>query len=412
MLKKILLGILCVFLGFLVTVTAITMITSRINLKKARSFPAAPEISDPVEFENLSDGVWNVHTDRDIKVLQITDIHLGGGWMSFGRDAKTLNCVAAMVTAENPDLVVVTGDVAYPVFFQAGTPNNKTGAKLFANLMETLGVYWTVTFGNHDTELYAYFSREDIAEFYKGFPHCLLQSGPEEVDGVGNQEFRIMNSDGIITRDLILMDSHTYVDGDIFGIFWKYDNIHQNQVDWYKNIVKTLPVMNRDKVLSGDENADKYASLTENVPTTLFFHIPLTEYRDAWDEYKNNGYKDTDDVKFNYGAEGEDVCCGIHSDELFETALELGSTDAFFCGHDHINTFSLKYKGIYLNYSNSVDYLAYIGISKLGTQRGCTVIDIAEDGKMEFHPESYYSDKYPSFYEKEPVTMQEIINEG
>ena len=32
-----------------------------------------------------------------------------------------LNAVAAMVTAEKPDLVIVTGDIAYPVPFQAGT---------------------------------------------------------------------------------------------------------------------------------------------------------------------------------------------------------------------------------------------------------------------------------------------------
>ena len=54
--------------------------------------------------------------------------------------------------AEKPDLVVATGDIAFPVPYMAGTFNNYSGAKAFENLMESLGVYWTVTFGNHDAE--------------------------------------------------------------------------------------------------------------------------------------------------------------------------------------------------------------------------------------------------------------------
>ena len=88
--------------------------------------------------------------------------------------------------------------------------------------------------------------------------------------------------------------------------------------------------------------------------------------------------------------------------------LELGSTDTVFCGHDHLNNFSLNYKGINLCYSYSIDSLAYSGISKLGSQRGCTVINVDENGNAEHHLENYYQDKYVSFYEKEDVTMQEL----
>ena len=95
---------------------------------------------------------------------------------------------------------------------------------------------------------------------------------------------------------------------------------------------------------------------------------------------------------------------------MFETMQELGSTDSVFVGHDHLNNFSLNYKGIDLNYGMSIDYLAYVtmGIHKLGTQRGCRIINISKDGSLETHNENYYQDKYQSFYEKEPVTMQKI----
>ena len=86
--------------------------------------------------------------------------------------------------------------------------------------------------------------------------------------------------------------------------------------------------------------------------------------------------------------------------------LELGSTDSVFCGHDHLNNFSINYKGIDLTYSYSIDYLAYTGISKLGSQRGCTVINIAENGDISYSAENYYQEKYTSHFEKEEVTMQ------
>ena len=88
--------------------------------------------------------------------------------------------------------------------------------------------------------------------------------------------------------------------------------------------------------------------------------------------------------------------------------LELGSTDTVFCGHDHLNNFSVNYKGIDLTYSYSVDYLAYVGISKLGSQRGCTMLTVAEDGGITYSAENYYQEKYISHYEKEEVTMQEL----
>ena len=319
--------------------------------------------------------------------------------MSIGKDKKSLNAVAAMISAEKPDFVIATGDISYPVPFQAGTFNNKSGAKLFAELMESLGVYWTVAFGNHDTEAYSYYDREQITEFYSSYPHCLLQSGPDDVDGSGNQVFNIVNSDGIITRSLIVVDSHSYIDGDIFGIEWKYDNIHDNQIEWYENTIKELNAKNAEKAVS------------TAVPSSVFLHIPLSEYKDAWTEYAANGFKDTENVKLNYGTAGETgeiVYSGIHEDGFFEKMQELGSTDSVFCGHDHLNNFSVNYKGINLTYSYSVDYLAYIGIKKLGSQRGCTVINIAPDGSIDFSAQNYYQDKYVSYYPKEEVNMQEL----
>ncbi len=411
--KRKFLKVISVILAVIAVISAVTAVANTVivnsNIKRAQSFTS--EITDEIKFENPTDGVWNIISDNGLKVLQLTDIHIGGGWMSMKKDQMALNAVAAIINAEKPDFVIVSGDIVYPVPFQAGTFNNKSGAKIFAELMETLGVYWTATYGNHDTEAYSYYDREEITDFYKEYPHCLMRDGAKDVDGYGNQVFNIVNSNGVITRSLYTIDSHSYVDGDYFGIFWKYDNIHENQIEWYKNTVEANRKHNMMKLYSSSFATAFGAIDTLNPPSSVFLHIPLTEYKDAWYEYADNGYTNTENVKLNYGTAGESgqiVFPGIYEDNFFETMQELHSTDSVFCGHDHLNNFSLNYKGIDLNYSYSIDYLAYVGISKLGSQRGCTVINIDEQGGIEYGLENYYQDKYPSQYPKEEVTMQEL----
>lgn len=399
-------AVIVVFTGI---TTAVGLIGLNANVNKAHQFPS---VGTELKAEEKGNGVWNIYSDRELKIMQLSDTHFGGGWLSIKKDSMALNAVAAMISAEKPDLVVVTGDMAYPVPFQSGTFNNKSGAKLIAELMETLGVYWTVSYGNHDTEAYSFFDRKDITEFYSQYPHCLVREGAEGVDGYGNQVFNIINSDGLISRSVFTIDSHSYVDGDIFGIMWKYDNIHENQIEWYKSVIEKNNEYNKFRMLaSSDSNFSKNNIQLLNVPSTVFLHVPLTEYKTAWNEYVENGYKDTADVKFNYGKAGESgkvVYPGLYDDNFFETMLELGSTDTVFCGHDHLNNFSVNYKGIDLTYSYSVDYLAYVGISKLGSQRGCTMLTVAENGEITYSAENYYQEKYTSHFEKEEVTMQEL----
>ena len=408
-LRKVFIGLLAVIVTFFVVTTIITIISQKANVKKAQTFAAVEYEEQLIPEKDKESGHWNFTTDREFKVLQLTDVHIGGGWMSAKKDGMAMNAVANMITEEKPDLVIVTGDVAYPVPFQAGTLNNKNAAEIFAELMESLGVYWTIGFGNHDTEAYSYFSREDISEFYsqKKYKHCIFEAGPDDVDGYGNQVINVKNSDGIITQSLFVFDSHSYVDGDFLGVMWKYDNIHENQVQWYKDTLTELNAQNNAIF--------KEQGLEENshIKSAAFFHIPLTEQRDAWYEYVENGFKDTEDVKYLGGVAGESgkiVYSGIHEDNLFETMLELGSTQAVFCGHDHYNNFSVEYKGIRLTYGMSVDYLAYPGIYQLGSQRGCTVIEFRPDGSFDCEAKNYY-ENYSSLYDKETVEMQEITQQ-
>lgn len=334
------------------------------------------------------DGIYTFVSDRELKIMQLSDIHIGGGWISFNKDRKAINAVAAMIDGEKPDLVVLTGDQVYPVPVQSGTFNNKLSTELLIALMEQLQVPWTAVLGNHDSEIYSYYSREEIGKMYsdESLEYCLFSNGPENVDGIGNHYVQVKDTSGKITQQLIFMDSHSYTKEDPLGILWKYDNIRQNQVDWYENIITQAQNNNPD------------------VKSVAFFHIPLAEYRDAYTEIRENSGR----AEFISGAVREKdpyIYCGINNDLLFEKAVELGSTKAFFCGHDHDNNVIMKYEDVDLVYGYSVDYLAYTGISKRGYQRGCTVITVYPDSSHEVSHENYYQDKYQPLYEKEAVRM-------
>lgn len=399
--KKILLIFVCVAVAITVIAALANFIVFKALVKKGSEYNKV-EIENQLVPQKDENDYWYFTTDGDFKVMHLTDIHIGGGWMSYGKDMKALNAVATMITKEKPDLVIASGDIAYPVFFQAGTFNNYSGAKIFANLMESLGVYWDVTFGNHDSEPYSYFDRERVSEFYSDseYKYCLYQAGPEDVDGYGNHIIKVKNSDGLITQGIVLMDSQAYVDDTILtSIKGTYDNIHENQVEWYEAEIKKL-----------NEENKKIDKKAEAVKTQVFFHIPLVEMSDAWKEFQENDFENTENVKYIEGIIGEGgrrVYCGFGEDDLFEKMLELGSTQAMYNGHDHYNNTTVEYKGIKFSYGYSIDYLAYIGISKEGSQRGCTMITCKPDSTFTIDKYNYYSDRYDlEGFTREEVTMQ------
>lgn len=414
--------VLAIFFGSCAISTVVgtkSLIKQAKNYKKVEYTEHAQIV--PEFDEELGYYVFEKEDGRDFKVLQFTDVHIGGGAFSQQKDAWAMNAVATMIRAEQPDFVVVTGDIAYPVPFQSGTFNNKNATTIFANMMETLGVYWTFAFGNHDTEYYSMYSRDEICDYYKnaGFKYCLFDAGVcddkdyigDDAMGFGNNMFVVKNSDGSINQAIVTFDSHSYIDGDYFGVAWKYDNIHQCQVDWYVSEIKKLKAKN-------DGNP---------VNNVVFFHIPLREYRNAWanviDKLGEDKKPAAGEVfetergttKFIYGVMGEDnnlkngqrtygVFCGMREDNLFEAGLE-NDMQGVFCGHDHYNNFSVSYtpkgatRSIRLTYGMSIDYLAYAGIYREHAQRGCTVISIKSDNTFDCAPKNYYSD-YDVSYEK------------
>ena len=312
-------------------------------------------------------GVYTISTGKDdFRILQLTDIHLGGTVLSYGRDKKALKACEKLIDHAKPDLVVVTGDLVYPMRGLTYSYDNKRLVRTFAAFMRHTGIPWAFTFGNHDSECRAVLDGKNLNRLFAAISkkNCglLYPLKQPDITGRNNQLIELRNEDGSIRQALFLLDSHAYID----EISRKYDHIRDDQVKWYHDTILRLK----------EEQGGAVSSL-------VFIHIPLQQYKTAYELYQEK----SDEVKYYFGENKEKgygkVCCAEDPSTLFDTAKELGSTKGFFCGHDHYNNMSLEYEGIRLTYGMSIDYLVMRGIAHKEEQRGGTIIDCRRDGTVE-----------------------------
>lgn len=290
--------------------------------------------------------------DTAFSVLQITDVHILN---DEKKDAKAFKTITAMVDTAKPDMIVVTGDIT-------SEKENYTAFKTFCTFMEKFKIPWAFTFGNHegldikyepnevlDPEKIA--DKQTLNDYLESLEYCIYERGDENVDGMGNYYYTVRDDSDNALMSLIFMDSNSYD-----SVNEGYDHFHDNQVNWYENTVKKIA-----KEENGDEN--------KVVPSLAFFHVPMQEFMTAYDEAKG-----TDNRLFGFRFFNENGTPAV-DDQMFETMLEIGSTKGCFVGHDHMNNFSVNYKGIRLTYGLSCDHNIY-----LTPFRGGTLINIKNDG--------------------------------
>lgn len=328
------------------------------------SRPNIANNTSKIEYDD-STGVYTItKTTDDFKILQLTDIHLGGGPVSYHRDLQALSAIYKLIDYTRPDFVVVTGDLTFPVGYSSFSFNNAAPAQQFASFMRNLGIPWAFAYGNHDTESYAATSESDLIEVYKSLSYkssktLLYPYTQPDITGRNNQVIELRNSDGSLNQAIIIIDSNSYT-GEGFN---KYDYIHDDQVAWYKRQIEQL----------NEKEGQTVSSL-------VFFHIPLQEYVTAYNLYLEG----SDEVAYYFGENNDETMdVSDYPSKLFDTAVKLGSTKAMFCGHDHYNNASIEYQGIRLTYGMSIDYLAMPGIARDTKQRGATLITTHKDSSLD-----------------------------
>ena len=309
-------------------------------------------------------GVFTVRATTDeLRILQLSDIHLCDSITTALTDRKALRACYETIWQAKPDLIVVTGDLVYPVPVQTFGRNNSAPFYLFCRFMNLVGIPWAITWGNHDTEVYATEGIETLEGLVRSFrqePDCPLLYADKEPDVFGryNQYLRLENADGSLNRLLYLIDSNDYVEGST--TLNEYDAVHPDQIAWYRESL-----------------AETIAAEGRRVPSFLFLHIPLPAFRDAAEALAAGQSEAV--YLFGENREGK-VSCSELDYGLFEAVLEAGSTEAIFCGHDHLNGLAVTYRGVDLVYGRSIDYVAYPGIADITGQRGGILIVCTPDG--------------------------------
>ena len=301
---------------------------------------------------------------KPLRILQLTDIHLGCGPFCRRNDKLALEAVEKIIDAAKADFCVLTGDLCYPFMTLGGSHNNLKPFRIISEIFERKKLPWCMVFGNHDTESFAKYKKEQLGDYLEAQPNCYFAKGDPTITGVGNYCIPLRDEDGKLIYALMFVDSNAYVTNNFFSGF---DIIHQDQVDWYKATIKAME----------KEEGAKVKSLA-------FYHIPPKEIKTAWEHvYKGEkeaatyhlGFVQEKDNYFGYPKTLEGT--------FFREMVELGSCKGMFFGHDHLNTLSVTYQGIRLTYGMSIDYFAYPHMFEKHTQRGGTLIDIADDGSFE-----------------------------
>lgn len=175
---------------------------------------------------------------KDFKILQLTDLHLGFGFISRKKDKLALNAVTKIIHKAKPDMIVLTGDSIFPFLPKAGTLNNRKQAYKLMKFMDSFAIPYTLVFGNHDCEMGSTCNKEELAQIYKKGKYCIFTEGRKELTGVGNFFINLTGSDENVLLPLVMLDSNMYGEG---GWFYSgFDRIHDDQVEWCMNRLNDL----------------------------------------------------------------------------------------------------------------------------------------------------------------------------
>ena len=311
-------------------------------------------------------GVYTLRADHEgFKILQLTDTHIGGSVTTIGLDRRAFDACYDLIRRTQPDLIIITGDLVYPIPLQSFSTNNLVPLWQLADFMNNVGIPWAIVYGNHDTELIAKYDVRTLSGIFrqmKNDPACPLLYADVQPDIYGryNQLLRIENPDGSLERVCFLIDSNDYVTGS--SEINTYDSVHADQIEWYR---ETVDALEREE--------------GRPVPSFVFMHIPFRAFADAVDALE----RVDPEALYLFGENGEGVSCPDNDSGFFEAILEKQSTQAVFVGHDHLNNLGVNYMGVDLVYSKSIDFLAYPGIAHEDSQRGGTLITLDGRGGYE-----------------------------
>lgn len=306
------------------------------------------------EEHETSEYVLELDYKDDFRILQLGDIHLG----TKDNADEHFKILTMTINDADADLIVITGDIL--------TYADKRTAKQLFDFIDSFGIPWTCTFGNHDEQ--CLFSIDWLTDYLNNYGSNCKFIDIQGDNVFGNSNFAInLMEDNKVNYQILLMDSNRYYFGDYIG----YDYIKQSQIDWYERILYDTYKNNNKEIVN----------------SILFMHIPLPEFNIAWyaaggeDALKaieeNGGFRDensktgleehkdyseftkefgTGNAVFEYGYSSPDSSAPKYNSGLFDEIKKMNSTKAVIVSHDHTYNSRILYKGVYFVYGvNSTD---------------------------------------------------------
>ena len=408
--KKTVITVICAALAALVLTGAVLLALLPVTYRVDGSLLAKNPDYDAALLEDSEFTTLYKENGGAFRILGFTDLHLDH---NKEKGEVTMELMIRNIVREKPDLVVLVGD-------NITSALNRRRAKQLCSVFEELGVYWTCVLGNHEGDNIWSMSRQSMVKLFASYPHCLLDETAKttadgtKVWGAGNHVVNLAKADGTLIQSLYFLDGGadmTKADMKKYGLDTSgssYDCLKESQIVWYKETVGRIEALAGGPVrslvfdhIALPEMQTAYTELEAIYPTLASFdymkdlagsdpaatdalvaealtHRPLF--------FDNGGAASPlRGTVLLSGLRRERVCCPDYNSGMFDAILELGSTQAFICGHDHVNDFALRYKGVELIYNQVSGYSSYnVVSSKRGAAliQGGTVYTVGEDGSL------------------------------
>lgn len=159
-----------------------------------------PQSDITAVFEKDEAGTAYTVTDRDLKILDLTDVKIYSGILTQDEDKAAIDKIYETIMAEKPDLVIISGDLAYPDFTTSGTFNNRYGTSVITALFENLNVYYAPAFADKCSDLFSLCDAQSIAEMY--LEECLEHSLYRQTKN--QYTVYVLSPEGIVTETISL----------------------------------------------------------------------------------------------------------------------------------------------------------------------------------------------------------------
>ena len=325
----------------------------------ARTVNVNRKIGKAVKYKDYVDFEINVKSGREPVILQITDTQIIDSnqiretvsmnphgiafWKPNLMDLRLFDGLRQLITEVNPDLILMTGDLVYGGYDDAGTSFTK-----LADFMDEFDIPWAPIFGNHDNE-----SKKGVdwqCDYLENCKNCLFKQ--RTLTGNGNYSIGIVQG-GALKRVIFMLDSNgcAVMSDESFanGHSKKEKGFGADQIEWYTSAAQKI---------NKDFGSMKY---------TFAFHIQLAVFAEAFSEtygFVNGGevnarkdlvnsinIDEREDKKAtDFGYIGRSLKGAWDDDKTVYNRMKALGADSILVGHEHCNSASVVYDGVRFQY--------------------------------------------------------------